>query len=199
MLQALEMYEGHWKEGQFDGQGTLFYKDGRRFVGTFSKNQILGEGKLYAKAGHVLMKGHFGGQSRLYFVEKEIKEDKIDKKDEKDETDKEDKEDLEDKEDENEKKDLEDKEDTEDKKDKIDKKNKKDKVEKEDKEKEDGKEEKEKDTEKHFTGILYLADGKSYHGGFSILNEELKLTGTGKLLDAKGTELGKEGSFKLVN
>jgi len=78
----LDRYEGFLKEGEICGKGTLFYKDGKKFVGNFFCGKFSGYGKLIDKNGEI-MEGTFRGYPGLYFMEEEVEivvEDKSDEK-----------------------------------------------------------------------------------------------------------------------
>ena len=46
-------YVGEFKEGLFDGQGTLTFPDGRKYVGQFREGQMDGIGKMTYPGGKV--------------------------------------------------------------------------------------------------------------------------------------------------
>ena len=43
------MYEGKFLYGEFNGNGTFYYEDGRKYVGQFKSNESSGQGiEFYA-------------------------------------------------------------------------------------------------------------------------------------------------------
>ena len=46
-------YSGEYKDGLFDGQGTLIYPDGRKYDGQFHYGQMDGTGKMTYPDGRV--------------------------------------------------------------------------------------------------------------------------------------------------
>jgi antitoxin component YwqK of YwqJK toxin-antitoxin module len=66
------VYDGHWKNKQYDGFGK-YYEDGYlRYEGQFVANAEQGHGKMYAKEGYVGMEGEFNfgqadGPIKMFF------------------------------------------------------------------------------------------------------------------------------------
>jgi antitoxin component YwqK of YwqJK toxin-antitoxin module len=57
--QGVMVYDGHWKNKQYDGFGK-YYQDGfLQYEGNFVANAEQGFGKMYAKEGYVAMEGEF--------------------------------------------------------------------------------------------------------------------------------------------
>lgn len=50
-------YRGAWEHGLQSGVGSLTYKDGRRFLGHWSKGKEHGEGTMFDAKGHVMQHG----------------------------------------------------------------------------------------------------------------------------------------------
>ena len=48
------MYSGDWKNGKYDGQGTITFPDGSMYVGTFKDGEYHGHGNLTLPDGRVL-------------------------------------------------------------------------------------------------------------------------------------------------
>jgi hypothetical protein len=58
--------------------GVLYYKDGRKFKGTFSRGQFDGPGEMTVKDQKKnVKKGTFGGCSGLYYIEKDIEQEPL--------------------------------------------------------------------------------------------------------------------------
>jgi hypothetical protein len=46
------IYEGEWKDGKRNGQGTLTYSDGRKFIGEFKDGLLNGQGTETNSSGY---------------------------------------------------------------------------------------------------------------------------------------------------
>lgn len=46
-------YVGEWQDGQYGGQGTLTYPDGRQYIGQFKNGQMEGQGEMTYPDGKV--------------------------------------------------------------------------------------------------------------------------------------------------
>ena len=55
----LDRYEGNFKNDNFDGLGTLYWKNGDRYEGNFVKGQQNGFGIKYAANGSIIYKGEW--------------------------------------------------------------------------------------------------------------------------------------------
>jgi len=54
-------YTGTFKNGKFDGEGTLFWPDGKtkKYQGMIQQKKYYGKGILYTQSGGVLYEGEF--------------------------------------------------------------------------------------------------------------------------------------------
>ena len=69
----MEKYDGDWSEGFQNGEGTVYYSDGKTIKGEFLKNFFHGHAKLFGKDGKkVLKEGTFQGKPHLYFIKEEV-------------------------------------------------------------------------------------------------------------------------------
>ena len=49
-----DTYDGQWKNGKEDGQGTMKFHNGDEYEGEFSKGKLHGKGTYTFAAGHIL-------------------------------------------------------------------------------------------------------------------------------------------------
>ena len=54
-----QRYEGSFKNGNFEGQGTMFYADGSKYVGSWKDDKRNGKGIEYNSKGRVEFNGIF--------------------------------------------------------------------------------------------------------------------------------------------
>jgi len=67
-----DTYVGNFKDGKFDGDGTMTYKDGDKYVGEWVDNEIHGEGKMFYIDGSTYVgnfdSGNWHGKGRFTHI-----------------------------------------------------------------------------------------------------------------------------------
>ena len=57
-----EKFEGHWKNGKRNGQGTSYFRNGDRLEANFRNNEKDGEAKLIRKNGKTIIQLYSNGK-----------------------------------------------------------------------------------------------------------------------------------------
>ena len=56
---VVEKYIGIFKKNKQTGAGTLYWKNGKKYVGQFLDDHFHGEGTVFSPSGEIVMKGKF--------------------------------------------------------------------------------------------------------------------------------------------